>query len=1473
VKLPERYESVARLGKGGGGEVWAVRDRVTGASLALKMLAKGSGEAEDQALVREAVALSALSGLGLPRIEGFGTLPSGERYMVRELAVGRSLDEIFLDEEASWLGPIADAADQLTLIHRAGLFHGDIKPANVVVGPSGRTTFVDLGLARPFKRGQALGLTPKYAAPELLDGEPIGVRAEVYALGATLQEGLDERGHELDKAAFDALSRVAKRATLGEPEDRYPSVDELASAMRHAGGLGKRAFEGVLGWPILGLDAAFVSLESAVVSLAPGESLLLVGAKGSGRSTFLRRLAFSLGLRRVPVAVVEPPTTGLSAVDGLRLAIGDDTPDESLVVCVDDLDALPDDALRAIEGRLKRGARLVGTVAEGTTRDIAGRAPKRHDMPKLEPKAAAELARRTIVSLPESLVVHLVERAAGSPGALRTMLEKLGHETLVSTTDVDHALAPSTREIPDNQPIDAVLVEAQGLTDRGRFDAASALLDGALADTSDDKVRLATLRAKILLARGDADGARAELDRAEGLVTPETSRTFELVGARVSLRLGDLDRALLLTERPTSGRLEDAIASEALSVRGIALAYKGDDARARQTLESAVMVANLASDARALGIAKGSLGIAHQRAGRSKDARAAYEEALAAAESANDAWTVATMRLNLAGLAQAEGDLGRAIAHLEAATDLGAKAGGSLAARQAALNLANLDLYLGRLARAQTSLDALVAVEGELPRAARAQLLGLDADLAQKKGEIAVAHDKYVACATAYEGLGRPLDAAEAKLEALLIASKEPGADPRALLDEIDTTEQKMDPVAGFAEHAALASIVRASCLVVQGDEVAAKAALDSAYERAKKDARHEIGWRALEARGALALSQGSTATARRDTEAALAMLEEVAAKLPRDLREVFWNDPKRRALRAQVATTLSTAKEPEGQPKRLGKTTGLVRSAHLPESDRLTRIFEITRDLARERDLERLLERVVDHAVALVGAERGFLLLVDDGGKLVAQTVRGQTADDGHAKFSRSVADKVISEGEPVIATSARDDERLAQAVSVHQLMIQSIACVPVRGSAFTSPVIGALYLETRLQKGLRFREELPTLSAFADQAAIAIESARLIEENRQRANELALANDELERARIRLEEALGRRTEQLAATRRDLRQVRAELRSHFGYAGLVGTSAAMRKLYAILERVKDTDVPVLITGESGTGKEVVARAIHQASPRAKNAFIGVNCGAIPGNLLESELFGHVRGAFTGADRERKGLFREAEGGTILLDEIGEMPHKMQAGLLRVLQEKTVRPVGGVSEESVDVRVVAATHRELSQMVREGTFREDLYYRLHVVTVEIPPLRARLDDLPALVDHFLGIFAARHRRERKTVSRQAMKRLSAYDWPGNVRQLEHVLLNAWLMSESDDLGPDDFSLPTSQVEARPGTAAVRARTPGEFRSSEKERILEALGRAGWNRMQAAKLVGIPRRTFYRRLKEYGILVPEGEGHAEGDED
>jgi DNA-binding NtrC family response regulator len=323
------------------------------------------------------------------------------------------------------------------------------------------------------------------------------------------------------------------------------------------------------------------------------------------------------------------------------------------------------------------------------------------------------------------------------------------------------------------------------------------------------------------------------------------------------------------------------------------------------------------------------------------------------------------------------------------------------------------------------------------------------------------------------------------------------------------------------------------------------------------------------------------------------------------------------------------------------------------------------------------------------------------------------------------------------------------------------------------------------------------------------------------------------------------------------------------------------MRKVYALCDRIKDTDVPVLLTGESGTGKEIVARAIHNASPRSKAPFTGLNCGAIPEHLLESELFGHVRGAFTGADRDRKGLFRETEGGTLLLDEIGELPKKMQPGLLRVLQEKVVRPVGGPREQPVDVRVIAATNKDLRTMVEQGTFREDLYYRLYVVQVQLPALRERLDDLPVLIDHFLTIFAARFSREKKSVSRDALRKLSGYAWPGNVRQLENVLLNAWVMSERPELGPDDLDLPIPGRSSPPPSAASRSApiSPrsssrgadsvsrrssrrdelGVHKQGERERILAALRSCNWNRVKAAGALGLPRRTFYRRLKQFGI--------------
>ncbi|HEY8079498.1 MAG TPA: sigma 54-interacting transcriptional regulator, partial [Labilithrix sp.] len=1155
----------------------------------------------------------------------------------------------------------------------------------------------------------------------------------------------------------------------------------------------------------------------------------------------------------------------------------------ALVIVVDDLAMLADDAKAAIARAAAAGARVVA-VAEPDALAFAQRV-RRFAVPPLDDASARELVKRAVPSLPDRLAKHLLERTERRPGQLRSFVKRVGGRAITSIEDVDDILSSSVgRSIPPSTGSrEDGVAELTRALDTGRFDDADQALDRLGPPNGDaESVHFAIARAKILLARGDATGAATTLDGVAGPAKGGPSvRAWRIARARTFVRQGDFAQASKLAEQAI-GDGDDALAVDALAQRGVALAYLGDDAGALQSLDRAVALAKKVQDARIQAVALGSLAIAHQRAGRGKDAHARAEEALAAAEAARDAWTIATTRLILAGLVQGEGDLAQALVHLEGALDMGRRAGGLMVVQQALFNLANLDLYLGRYARAAASIEKLAEQRAALSPNQRAFLLGLQAELAARMGDAERAARYYGLCADAYDAVARPLDAAEARLEGILtrLGGEVSAADAVALGRELDAVAEKLGP-GGFGENDPLANIVRGTLALVRGDETVARTALDEANERATASNKREWAWRALDARSRLASSQGAAALARRDTEAALAMLEETAAKLPRDLREVFWNDPRRRALRQAhtntmpaIASSFSPAPARailSGSPTITTARSGVTSiGAPLPPEERLARIFEITRDLAREHDLERLLQRVTDHAVGLLGAERGLIVLVNDQGQVVAHTARDSKGEEAAQNFSRSVADRVIKEGEPVIATSARDDERLAQAVSVHQLMIQSIACVPIRGAPPAGKTIGALYVETRLRPGVRFREELPTLAAFADQAAIAIEGARLIDETKRRAEELEVANVELTEAKERLAEILGRRTEQLHTVRRDLKQARTELRGHFGYGGVVGTSGAMRKLYALIDRVKDTDVPILITGESGTGKEMVARAVHNAGPRAKQPFLGVNCGAIPANLLESELFGHVRGAFTGADRDRKGLFREAENGTILLDEIGEMPTKMQAGLLRVLQEKTVRPVGGVKEEPCAAHVIAATNRALEQMVSEGTFREDLFYRLHVVELKIPPLRERAEDIPALIDHFLGLFAARHKRERKTVERGAVRRLQTYDWPGNVRQLEHVLLNAWLLSDTDEITIEDIDLPSSSARApssaqiraatATGITAVRARTQEGYRDAEKDKILAALARCNWNRVQAAKMIGIPRRTFYRRLKEYGIL-------------
>jgi len=338
-------------------------------------------------------------------------------------------------------------------------------------------------------------------------------------------------------------------------------------------------------------------------------------------------------------------------------------------------------------------------------------------------------------------------------------------------------------------------------------------------------------------------------------------------------------------------------------------------------------------------------------------------------------------------------------------------------------------------------------------------------------------------------------------------------------------------------------------------------------------------------------------------------------------------------------------------------------------------------------------------------------------------------------------------------------------------------------------------------------------------------------------------------------------RKAEERERLRQEVAGLKAQLATGPSERGLIVESAAMRQALELVTRVADHNTTVLITGESGTGKEVIARAIHRASPRASKAFVGINCAAIPEALLESELFGHVRGAFTGASVDKTGLFEAANGGTILLDEIGELPLGLQAKLLRVLQESEIRRVGDQKTRRVDARVLAATARDLEAEVRAGRFREDLFYRIHVVVIELPPLRDREDDIAPLSRHFAARLA--HRLGRPlSLSDDAIAWLEQQEWPGNVRELENSIERAAVLNEKAVLGRGDFNAgpPRHEVETGSGVEDVGDGTlRSVVESAERSAIIDALKATDGNRRAAAERLGVSLRTLFYKIDRYGI--------------
>ena len=474
-------------------------------------------------------------------------------------------------------------------------------------------------------------------------------------------------------------------------------------------------------------------------------------------------------------------------------------------------------------------------------------------------------------------------------------------------------------------------------------------------------------------------------------------------------------------------------------------------------------------------------------------------------------------------------------------------------------------------------------------------------------------------------------------------------------------------------------------------------------------------------------------------------------------------------------------------------------------------RLLEFSRLMLEEQDVEPLLERMMDAIIELTNADRGFLILrhSEELTVRVARNLERTNVDEAVTRYSDSIINTVVASRRPLIVSDALHDDVFSASRSVVNLRLCSVMCAPLlhRGE-----LLGLIYVGNDNVVNLFTQAHLEALELFAAQASLIVRSA--------------LAMDELRLDNARLRDRI----------------------EGLRFGAIIGSCEPMQVIYRSIEKVAPTDVSVLIEGETGTGKELIARELHERSPRSAGPFVTINCGAIPEQLLESELFGHVKGAFTGATATRIGRFQAADGGTLFLDEIGEMPLHLQVRILRALQERVVTRVGDHRAEPVNIRIVAATNRDLEQLVREGSFREDLYYRLNVVRLLLPPLRERGEDIVLIARYLLDRFVRELQTPPRSLSPEAITALRRAAWPGNIRQLENHIKKAVVLAEHRALTPADLDLDDEPLR----TIAPLQRAREQW---QRRYVLEALALHGGNRARAARELEIDERTLYRYLE------------------
>jgi len=1553
-----RYEYVSELGRGTGSRVVKARDLADrGAPRALKIVGPEDGK-------RLAWELSRLSEIEHPNVAAVRellrveqavhapfALVRGAWVLVEDLANGQPADlalEPLKDDPRALLASVfrvaMACAEGLGALHRAGLVHGDVKPANVLCTASAKSlTLIDLGAARTPGFYPVIHGTPDYLAPEAWTGT-CSFGQDVYALGATLfdliqgEVGAPATGSSAPWRIRDvdalparlpaAFRDVLRRMLSIDPESRPADAARLLALLH---GLGRRLHLGVPRSAALyatgrvapsarelaarALSAPFVGHEGLRDELARqlGQSgvVLVVGPAGAGRTRLIRE-----SLRKMQLACVEHGRATPTLLSDLQTAERIEVAAATVHQVLCDAEHV-ERALRAVAA-WSRSGRFLSVVLElepsvvastlGLPRFEVGPLDSEAERALLRSVLSADLPTETLqvaheasggyagrlcvlvarglgegrallrasewsglaldsshlgqlganalrlarllslggASLPFDAVIRLIGSVAAAreardelracgllfddgEGSLR-LQEDAGRRVRRELGDDARALArelslawsdeplptwvcvfqdePSdaqnalldaaARARNDGDPRAVVALLQEGLLTLDREPLRLALADAqrALGDYQAARTTLAPcvgaaaqlLNAEVTRLAGDSAAAAARLDALCATSEGSTREMAEALLARAAYDLGDLARATALVEVLPGERSARLRAREVRVLLALGRADPGDGEAAHLLSE-----ARQSGDARSVSRALLLASRVSLLAGLPDRAKDELRAALARSREAGEAHEAATIATNLGLLELDAGDLGPALSTLRSSLAALVWLGRDADMARALYNLGNAALLIGDLPLAETTLaEARGRSRPHEDPALDACLAMGEADLALHRGALDEAH----------AGLSAELELQQGGTASLLcvlasraactaIASSRFDAADRAL-EIAERTLAPADPT-----QAAELCVARVRSLLARGEVHAAE---DQAQRGGELAARvpYETRLRLLFAGIDAARANGLTVRAEERALQCRMLIERALASLEPDARALFRSLPAHARALSQAAPVSATR----------ASTAGASRELLLASR----RLFEATSEA-------RLARAAAQIGLELVQAERALVVVqaVDGTASVLGSATLG--ADEA-LPYSRSIVERVWADMSLLVAVDAQHDARLDAAQSVHSLGVRSVIAVPLR--AFGGRA--ALYLDDRLRPAAFGSHERQLLSDLAELVAAA---SRVVSSLRRERLAARQAQHEV-RA---LESKLAQRELPIAG------------------APLIGESRALMNALHLARRVARSNSPVLVQGESGTGKELLARFIHTESERHAGPFVAESCAALPEGLLESALFGHERGAFTGADRARLGLFETAHTGTLFLDEVAEMSPALQAKLLRVLQDGEVRPVGSDKTRHVDVRVVSATHRDLAALVQARQFREDLFYRLAVVSVELPPLRDRLEDVPLLVSHFLMRHA---NRKDARITPQALQALQNRAWPGNVRQLESEIQRALALSD----GVIEVEhLSVTQLEPAPLGLDLRSHTD----AVQRQLVRRALNETSGNQTRAADLLGISRFGLQKMLKRLGI--------------